>query len=212
MARENIAQTYRERPNHYEIYMKYLTIFKALKKLNDANKPLIIAIEGRCGSGKSSLATLLSEMFTCNVFHMDDFFLPFEMKTTERLAQPGGNVHYERFHAEILRPLENHKAVTYCPYHCKERVLGDPIHVEFKNLNIVEGVYSLHPVLRQTYDYRIFLTVDSQVQKERIRKRNGEEMLQNFINKWIPMEEHYFSALKIEAQCDIVFDTTVLWK
>ncbi|MFQ8759475.1 MAG: hypothetical protein ACLSAF_08570 [Intestinimonas sp.] len=29
-----------------------------------------------CGSGKTSLAALIAALFPCNVFHMDDFFLP----------------------------------------------------------------------------------------------------------------------------------------
>ena len=32
---------------------------------------------------------------------MDDFFLPMELRTAERLEEPGGNVHYERFSAEV---------------------------------------------------------------------------------------------------------------
>lgn len=210
MSKENIMKNYEQIITHNKSYIKFLPVFETLKKLIEKNKPLIIAIEGRCGSGKSSLAALLAEMFACNVFHMDDFFLPFDMKTAERLAQPGGNVYYERFKTEVLRALQNHENITFRPYSCAKRDLDKPIHVEFKNLTIVEGSYSLHPTLQQAYDYKIFLTVDPQVQRQRILKRNGEKMLQDFINKWIPMEEHYFSALNIQKQCHLVFDTTFL--
>lgn len=211
MASENIMQTYEQMATPDQTYIKFLPIFERVEKLTEENKPLIIAIEGRCGSGKSSLAALLEKVFCSNVFHMDDYFLPFEMKTRERLAQPGGNVHYERFKTEVLKALQNHRDVTYRPYSCIKRALGDPIHVEFKNLTIVEGVYSLHPTLQQAYDCKIFLTVDPEVQKQRLLKRSGEEKLQDFIKRWIPMEEHYFSTLNIQEQCDFVFDTTFLW-
>ena len=36
---------------------------------------ILIGIDGRTGSGKSSLAKKLAEEFFCNLFHMDDFFL-----------------------------------------------------------------------------------------------------------------------------------------
>ncbi|MGH4118756.1 uridine kinase family protein [Clostridium sp.] len=193
-------------------YVKYPLVFAAVKKLAKASAPIIIAIEGRCGSGKSSLSVLLSEEFDCNVFHMDDFFLPFDMKTKDRLEQPGGNVHYERFEDEVLKSLQNREAVTYRKYSCLKGALSKPIHVEPKKITIVEGVYCLHPTLAKYYDYRIFLDLSSQAQYERIQKRNGEEMLQNFLDKWIPMEEYYFSTLNIKDQCDIVVDTTVLWK
>jgi Uridine kinase len=191
-----------------QTYINYHPVIEAVKKIVDENKPIIIAIDGRCGSGKSSLTVLLAEMFNCNIFHLDDFFLPFEMKTEERLTQPGGNVHYERFKAEVLESLQKHEAVTYRPYRCSIGALGEPVHVEFKNLTIVEGAYSLHPALKEVYGYKIFLTIDPEIQRERILRRNGEKALRAFLDKWIPMEEYYFSELNIQAQCDLIFDTT----
>ena len=52
------------------------------------------------------------------------------------------------------------------------------------------------------------MTVPYDTQIERIRKRNGEKMLNMFIDKWIPLEEVYFKAFKVEEEADIVFDTS----
>ena len=60
----------------------------------------VIAIDGMAASGKSNLAARLAEELDGCVIHMDDFFLPPELRTQERLSSPGGNVHYERFEAE----------------------------------------------------------------------------------------------------------------
>ena len=54
---------------------------------------------------------------------------------------------------------------------------------------------------------KIFLTVDKEEQAERIKKRNGESGYINFKEKWIPLEEKYFSAFNVERCCDMVFDT-----
>ena len=192
------------------IYNEYKDVFDVIKNLLKDNEKLVIAIDGRCGGGKSTLVSLLKEQFDCNIFHMDDFFLPFEMKTAERLRKAGENVHYERFEEEILKPLQNDKSATYRKYQCNIGEFSQPIKVEPKNLTIVEGSYSLHPKLRNYYDYKIFITVDSKVQYERILKRNGKEKLQDFLNKWIPMEEHYFAELDIRNQCDLILDTTMM--
>ncbi|MGH4050197.1 MAG: uridine kinase family protein [Clostridium sp.] len=194
-----------------ESYAKYPFVFAAVEKLTKANTPSIIAIEGRCGSGKSSLAAILAEMFDCNLFHMDDFFLPYEMKTKERLAKSGGNIYYERFQTEVITHLQNREAITYQPYSCVSGTLGQSIHVEPKKVTIIEGVYCLHPTLLQYYDLKIFLTLNSQVQKERILRRSGEDMFQKYLSKWIPMEEQYFLTLNIEERCDIVVDTSDLF-
>ena len=73
-----------------------------------------------------------------------------------------------------------------------------------KKINIIEGVYSMHPLWNDIFDIRIFLTLDPDVQLERIKKRSGEGMLKRFIQEWIPLENKYFEAFKIAQQCDLV--------
>lgn len=72
--------------------------------MNDLSKQssFLLAIDGMSGSGKTTLAQSLQEKWHAHVFHMDDFFLPLEMRTPQRLQQPGGNVHYERFLETVL--------------------------------------------------------------------------------------------------------------
>ena len=61
------------------------------------NGARIIAIDGRCASGKSTLSEDVKNTLDVNIVRMDDFFLPLSLRTPERFALPGGNVHYERF-------------------------------------------------------------------------------------------------------------------
>lgn len=177
----------------------------------DNKEPFILAIDGMCGSGKTSLAKELSNIYNCNVFHMDDFYLPFELRTKERLEQPGGNVHYERFKEKVLVPLLKQEPVTYAPYQCSTGSYGETRIIDFKNINIVEGSYSLHPFFNQVYDCKVFLTINETVQIERIHKRSGEEKLRQFLDKWIPMENKYFTELHIQSISDLVMDTSELW-
>lgn len=43
--------------------------------LKRKHRPVIIAIDGRCVAGKSTLALLLSEQPDTTIFHLDDFYL-----------------------------------------------------------------------------------------------------------------------------------------
>ena len=79
-------------------------LLELLTPLARLGRPALAAIDGRCGSGKSTLAGLAAHRLGCPLFHMDDFFLPPALRTQERYAAPGGNVHYERVEAELLRP------------------------------------------------------------------------------------------------------------
>ena len=53
----------------------YQELVKTIKDRKKDIKPFMIAIDGRCTSGKSSLALRLAEDFHASVVHMDDFFL-----------------------------------------------------------------------------------------------------------------------------------------
>ena len=167
---------------------------------------VILAIEGPCASGKSTLAGLLKQIYGCSVFHMDDFFLRPEQRTTERLAKPGENVDWERFLEEVLLPISQDKSVTYRPFDCSVMALKDGIVIEPGRFVVIEGAYCMHPQLREYYDFSLFLNIDSDLQKKRIQKRNTPEKAERFFSTWIPMEQKYFKELAIKEYCDLVIE------
>ena len=91
---------------------------KQIDELLEKKNMVIVAIDGKCTSGKTTLASKLAEIYDCNVFHMDDFFLRPEQRTPERFVEVGGNVDYERFQDEVLLPLKTGKAFSYRPFDC----------------------------------------------------------------------------------------------
>ena len=68
------------------------TTRKKIDELLAQKDMVIVAIDGKCTSGKTTLASKLAQIYDCNVFHMDDFFLRPEQRIPERLAEVGGNV------------------------------------------------------------------------------------------------------------------------
>ena len=183
-------------------------IIKAVSALSPDRQPLIIAIDGRCAAGKTTLAACLQKQMDCAVFHMDDYFLRPEQRTAERISEAGGNVDYERFYSEILLPLRNRaEYVTYQPYDCSTQSLKPPVKARACAVNIVEGSYSCHPALWAAYDFRVFLNISAHEQMERILQRNGEAQAAVFHERWIPLEERYFSAYQIEERCDLCIGT-----
>lgn len=90
---------------------------------------LLIAVDGRCAAGKTTLAAHLQGSLSCNVIHMDHFFLRQEQRTAERLNEPGGNVDYERFLAEALLPLKQGGSFSYRPYSCQRHDFDKAISV-----------------------------------------------------------------------------------
>ena len=80
----------------------------------------IIAIDGRCAGGKTTLAhaaeeLLLARGIPCRTLHADDFFLRPEQRTEQRMAMAGGNMDFERLRDEVLLPLSRGERCIYRP-------------------------------------------------------------------------------------------------
>ena len=61
-----------------------------LKYLEDeASTQILIAIDGNCAAGKTTLAARLQKDLGGNVFHMDDYYLQSRQRTENRLKETG---------------------------------------------------------------------------------------------------------------------------
>lgn len=106
-------------------------------------------------------------------------------------------MHYERFLTEVLPNLRSGRPFSYRRFDCSRMTLGEEIPVGNNGYVFVEGAYSCHPVFGDYMDRRVFLDIDGKTQEERIRKRNGEDRLQDFLQLWIPLEEAYFQTFSV---------------
>jgi len=182
-----------------------LPIFEAMAGLESG----VIAIDGRAASGKSTLAGYMSGIIHAGLIAMDDFFLPPELRTKERLAQPGGNIHHERFAREVLPYIRSNKGFEYGRFDCSRmEYSATPVKIPPSPWRIVEGVYSLHPALNNYMNVRVFLDIEQAEQKTRIQARNNAKIAADYFAKWIPMEETYFKEFNISKTADaIIFKT-----
>ena len=168
---------------------------------------VLIAIDGNCCAGKTTMAARLGDLLHANVFHLDDYFLQPHMRTPERLSQTGGNVDAERFVAEVLLPASLGETAQVRKYDCHEDLLMPAMPVAPGQIVIIEGAYSLHPLLAPYYSLKVFCRIDPSLQLSRILARNGAAALEVFQTRWIPLENKYFEALDVLSQCDIVIDS-----
>ena len=178
----------------------------AIIKEKAKDKPtFIVAIDGRCASGKTTLAELLTKRLGCQVVHTDDFYLPKLERTEARLAEVGGHMDTEKLLAEVLTPLREGRAARYRPYLCCTDRYGEGKEVLPSGTIVVEGSYSHHPVLKKCYDLTVFLRISPAAQAERIRAREGERA-NDFFERWIPLEERYLNAFDVEDEAKIGFN------
>ena len=185
-------------------YVRLLPVIFELSKRLEASDRVVLATDGRAASGKSTAAELIAGLFDGAVVHLDDFFLPFDMRTAERLAEPGGNLDRERFSDEVV-PFVRAERFSYRVFDCSTGGFrAEPAVIEPGRLLICEGAYSLHPAFGNYFDLAVFSTITPEEQKNRILARNGGRMWLNFRDRWIPMEEKYFAAFGIEGRCGMI--------
>ena len=103
---------------NFENNERVFTLIDRISRLLALKDHVVVVIDGRCASGKSTLADYLAERFGGAVIRADHFFLPPALRTAERLAEPGGNIHRERFLSEVVTPLINGEDVRYGVFDC----------------------------------------------------------------------------------------------
>ena len=171
-------------------------------------KPLVLALDGRCGSGKTTLANTLARQFPASItLHTDDFYLPPAQRIRGWEKTPCANMDLARLRDEALRPAYEGQAVQYRAYSCCEGAHLPARELAAQPLVILEGSYSHHPLLAPYEDFRVFMTCSDAEQTCRLQAREGDRY-PDFAARWVPLEEAYFIQHNIEDAADFVMDTT----
>ena len=169
-----------------------------IKLLLSGTDRFVLAIDGRCGAGKTTLAGQIAQTYNAFVVHLDDFFLPKGMQKSGH-----GNLEKERLLREVILPLSQGKEVCYRVFSCCEQRYTQTVTIPRGASVVVEGSYAMLDEFRFAYTHSVFLNVDGKEQRRRILKRNGEAAWRVFETRWIPEEEQYIEAQHPETVCDV---------
>lgn len=170
-----------------------------LEKLPSLNKKtLLIAIDGRGGSGKSTLADLLKKHFPKSaVVRLDDFAYP----DTDR----------ERLLEQVVKPLKSNMPAKYQRYDWGTKQLAEWHEIQPGQMIIIEGVSTLHDLLNDYYDFRIWVECPAEIGLQRGLKRDISEYKvdtkDQWINEWMPAEKKYIEEQKPQEKADFVVHT-----
>ena len=90
-------------------------------------RPLVLALDGRCGSGKTTLANgLAAQLPGCTLLRTDDFYLPPAQRIPDWAHTPCANMDLTRLRDEALRLAYAGQTVAYRAYSCREGGLSAP--------------------------------------------------------------------------------------
>ena len=176
----------------------------AVLKIRALHCPLV-TVDGPCASGKTMFASMLAGILDAAVVHTDDYVVSHSMKTTERLAIPGGNCDGERLCREVIAPWRGGLPVSIRRYDCHaDRLLEAETLPDCRAL-ILEGSYCNLPGIREYADVRFFLDTAPEIREARLQERESPGSLLMFYEKWIPLENAYFAVYGLpDAGCIVL--------
>lgn len=180
-----------------------MTISSIAEKINSLKKEgqtLLVAIDGRGGSGKSTFAHKLQGFLeNATIVQLDNF------------AYPNGGVDRQRVLDQVILPLKSGREAKYQRFDWKTQKLEEWHTIVPGGIVIIEGVLVLHDSLAKYYDIKIWLECPPAVGFARGVKRDKEEYgvdtTRNWLEEWMPEEKQLIAEQNPQQKADIVIQT-----
>lgn len=171
-----------------------------------ASKPVLVAIEGFGGSGKTTFANKLSSSLgNAYVVNIDDFIVK------DKLAEPSwdmGAFDLERLERQVLIPATTQQPISYQELLWETNSLSEPKHVPEVDYLIVEGITSYHPSIAAYYDYKIWVDTPIDIAKARGRARDAGNENEEEWDMWAEMDLTYQQKYHPESLADFTVENS----
>ena len=172
--------------------------------------PVVVALDGRSGAGKSTIAPLVAAKVDGVVVDGDDFYAggSGDMWDAMTAAQKVDHVIDWRRQRPLLEALRRGESIGYHPYDWNDEDNDGPaphqIHVESAPVIIVDGVYSGRPELADLVDLSVLILIDDDIRRAQLLAREGEDYRRDWEARWTEAELHYFGQVMPPEAFDLV--------
>jgi uridine kinase len=166
-------------------------IADALRELFRVKTPLLVAIDGFGGAGKSTLAQRLAdELGAAHVIALDDFIVK------EHTADDTWDLAWDRARLvqEVLEPVRRGERPSHRRLLWNSNTLSEPIEAPQADVVIVEGITTLLPELRGYWDYSVWVETPVEVARERGRLRDAGNENEAQWDRWSANDLRYLRA------------------
>jgi uridine kinase len=180
-------------------------VVRVVREMRNAtsSRVLMVALDGRSGAGKSTIATAVAAVLDGAVVHVDDFYR--DMSDVERLKlSPRQGVDryfdWQRLREEALAPLARGEPARFgCFDWFAGRGLTATTRVEPREIVFVEGIYSARPEFDDLLDLRVLVEVAEEARNQRREQRLrtvSRDDPQGWDARWDAAERVYFATIR----------------
>jgi len=186
------------------------------KMLTKQSSPLVVAIDGGSGCGKSTIANYIAQQLDAIVVPCDDFFganitdEQWDSKTAIERAHDA--INWKRIRSEVLIPLLAGQAAKWHAFDFEAGQLADGTYKmssEFKTLHpasiiILDGIYSARDELSNLVNLSILVDVPIAIRHARLAKREQASFLKAWHSRWDEAEAWYLTEAKPPPSFDLL--------
>jgi uridine kinase len=182
-------------------------------------RPLVVAIDGRSGSGKSTVASFVASVLGATVVPSDDFFAAgisaaaWDARTPAQRAADA--IDWRRLRTEALEPLRAGQPARWHAFDFSAGVRPDGTYAMQRDATVrppapivlLDGAYSARPELTDLVDLAVLVEAPAPVRRARVAEREEPGFLAEWHTRWDEAEEHYFRQVRPRATFDVIVTT-----
>lgn len=173
--------------------------------------PVLVALDGRSGTGKSTLAQALVSRVEGVIVVGDDFYSGGNddawsgLSTQEKVAK---GIDWQRMRTQVLEPLLAKQPASWHPLAFTPEIgwtgwKDETFTLEPAPVILVDGVYSARPELADLVDVAVLVEADDAARRKRLVIREGQSFMDRWHTLWDCAEDYYFTHLCPPSSFDI---------
>ena len=206
-------------PAHESTLAARAIVAAARRLLIDRATPILIALDGASGTGKSVLAALVAEVLGASVIPSDDFFAAeitdAEWEARSPIERAADAIDWRRLRRDALQPLRAGKPGAWRAFDFKAGVRPDgtySMRTDFELRNpaqviVLDGAYSTRPELGDLIDLSVLVDSPLSVRHARLSAREEAAFLKAWHARWDAAEAYYFTHVRPPSSFDLIVST-----
>ncbi|GHO53164.1 hypothetical protein KSB_16390 [Ktedonobacter robiniae] len=183
-----------------------------INRLLQHKQPLLVALDGRSGTGKSTIAQAIASRVEGIIVVGDDFYAGGNDDVWDGCSvreKVDKVIDWQRMRAQVLEPLLANETAFWHPLDFEPTIgwIGwkdETVKLEPAPVVLLDGAYSARPELADLVDLSVLVEADDKIRRQRQLVREGQDFMDRWHQLWDAAEDYYFTQIRPRSSFDFV--------